>query len=56
MIREIILYTFLGAAAVLIIMNPGGFTQDVGAVFKGLTNQTLALSGAGYASSKPVVQ
>jgi hypothetical protein len=38
----------LGALAVLVIMNPGGFSKSAGTVFKGFGSWATTLSGSNY--------
>lgn len=45
--RDVILWSFVGAAAVLIIRNSKGFVSDWNAVAGSLTAQTRVLSGQG---------
>jgi hypothetical protein len=49
MMKDIVLYTFLGAALVLIIMNASNFATAITAVGTVWANETTALSGKGYA-------
>ena len=41
----------LGALGVLIVMNPGGFSQSAGTVFSGFGSWATILSGSGYKGS-----
>lgn len=45
LISDIILWSFVGAAGVLVIKNYKGFVADWGAVSSTLTTQTKILSG-----------
>lgn len=46
-------YIVVGAALVLIIMNPGGFVPESNSVFSGLATETGLLSGSGYQGGQP---
>lgn len=41
----------LGALAVLVVMNPGGFSKSAGTVFSGFGSWATILSGSGYKGS-----
>ena len=45
-------YLAVGAAFVLIIMNPNAFVPEANTVFAGVGGETKLLSGSGYQSSK----
>ena len=45
-------YIAVGAAFVLVIMNPNAFVPEANTVFTGLGKETSLLSGSGYKSSK----
>ena len=53
MIARVVTYTFLGAMAVLVIMNAGNFATATGAVANLWVRETQVLSGAGYNGAKP---
>jgi hypothetical protein len=42
----------LGAIAVLIIKNPGGFSQAAGSIFTGFNSWGQTLTGSGYVATK----
>ena len=48
MFKDIILYTFIGAALVLIVMNAGNAATVLSATGNIYTNETRILTGAGY--------
>lgn len=43
---DIVLWLIIGSALVLVIMNPRGFSQDVGAIGGFVTAESTILSGA----------
>ena len=45
-------YIAVGAAFVLIIMNPNAFVPEANTVFSGVATETGLLSGSGYKSGK----
>lgn len=49
---DILLYSFLGAMAVLVIMNAGNFATAFGAVGSVYTQETQLLTGSGYQRAK----
>lgn len=49
---DVLLYSFLGAMAVLVIMNSGNFAQAFGAVGNVYTQETTILTGSGYQRAK----
>lgn len=52
MISRVITYSFLGAMAVLVIMNAKNFATATGAVADLWVRETAVLSGSGYQGSK----
>lgn len=48
MIEHIIVYSFLGAMAVLVIMNASSFSEAFKAVGGVYTQETSLLTGSGY--------
>jgi len=48
MVGTIILYGFLGAMAVLVVMNANSFKTAIGAVGGIYTQETTILTGSGY--------
>ena len=43
---DVILWLIIGSAVVLVIMNPRGFSQDVGAIGGFVTSESTILAGA----------
>lgn len=50
--EHILIYTFLGAMAVLIILNASSFKTAFGAVGSVYTQETQILTGSGYQRAK----
>lgn len=50
--NHIIVYSFIGAMAVLIIMNASAFKTAFGAVGSVYTQETTILTGSGYQRAK----
>jgi hypothetical protein len=51
-VMDIITLLVVASLVVLIIMNPSGFTSDVGAVGGYSLNQTSMFTGSGYGTNK----
>jgi len=49
---DIVLWILVGSIFVLVIMNPGGFSQDVTSVGGFVTNESKILTGSGYQKAK----
>jgi hypothetical protein len=47
-VLDIIMWLIIGSLVVLIIMNPGGFSQDVGSVGTFTQGESTILTGSGY--------
>ena len=47
-ILDIALWLILASLVVLIIMNPKGFTQDVGSIGTATQGESTILTGSGY--------
>lgn len=51
-IMDIVLWVLVGSIFVLVIMNPGGFSQDVTSVGGFVTGESKILTGSGYVKAK----
>jgi hypothetical protein len=51
-VMDIILWIIIASALVLVIMNPGGFAQDVSAISGFTTKESTILTGSGYVRPK----
>lgn len=52
---DIALWLILASLVVLIIMNPKGFTQDVGQIGTTTAQESSILTGSGYKQNKGMV-
>jgi len=51
-ILDVVMWLIVGSLVVLIIMNPAGFAQDVGAVGGTVQGESTILTGSGYKKAK----
>jgi hypothetical protein len=51
-VLDVVMWIIIGSLIVLIIMNPSGFAQDVGAVGGAVQGESSVLTGSGYKKAK----